>query len=118
MSHEELAEKVAHAIKAAEENSRSKRTDKGQSFLGRKKVCEQNRHHRPSGRAKRFQLSPKIACRDAALRIERLRARKTWLHEYEAARDEWITGQRGILFPIGTYKMRVVHYVRCGDRST
>lgn len=118
ISNEELAQKIAHAIKAAEDHSRHKRREKGQTFLGRKRVCEQSRHHRPSGRAPRFQLSPRHACRDLSLRIERLRARKAWLHDYEAARDLWFAGQRGILFPPGTYKMRVVHNALCRDVST
>ncbi len=117
-SDEELAVKIAAEVEATEDASRRIYDEGGRKFLGPKRIRKQRRHSRPSGKETKFQVSPRLACRDVSTRIERLSARKFWLHDYEAALEDWIAGAREILFPPGTYKMHVVHGARCREFVT
>ena len=61
---------------------------------------------------KRRNISPRIACKDPALLIARINADRLWLAQYEDARDRFNAGERDVVFPLGTNKMRVLHNVR------
>jgi hypothetical protein len=78
-------------------------------------VLDQPRHGRPRTREPRFGISPKVACRNKWLRIERLKASRQWLTAYCEALASWRAGDRRVVFPIGTYLMRVVHRALCAD---
>ena len=58
-------------------------------------------------------MSPKLACLNKWRRIERLQANKLWLSEYRAARTRRSDGDRDVVFPAGTYQLRVLHGVKC-----
>jgi putative transposase len=113
LSDDELAAVIAAAIEQREEHFRLERDRAGQRFLGRKRVLTQRRHECPSSREPRFGLSPKLACRNKWRRIERLAANKRWLALYNDARRRWAAGERDVVFPAGTYKMRVQHGAIC-----
>lgn len=120
LADDELAAVIAAAIEAREEmfrrkhDRKHKRTGRRSSaFLGRRAVLAQRRHDRPGTRESRFRMSPKVACRDKWRRIERIEANKAWLAEYNDARRSWAAGLRDVVFPAGTYKLRVQHGVYC-----
>ena len=115
LSDEELASVIHAAIEEREARFRAEHDAKGMPFLGRRKVLEQRRHGRPRTREPRFGISPKVACRNKWLRIERLQANKLWLATYCGALIRWRVGDREVVFPAGTYKMRVVHRARCAE---
>jgi putative transposase len=114
LSDDELEALIADAIHTREEKVRREYDAAGRKFLGRKAVLAQNRHAKPNKQLPRFNLSPKIACRDEERRIERLLEHKQWQVDYEAAREQWRAGDRAVIFPYGTYKMRVEHGACCG----
>ena len=115
LADDELAAKIASAIEEREETFRKQYDAEGRPFLGRREVLRQSRHARPKSREPRFGVSPKVACRNKWRRIERLRANKYWHHDYVASLADWRAGKRDVVFPAGTYKMRVVHNVRCAE---
>ena len=112
-SDEELAEMIQTAIERREKHFRQKARREGKSFLGRRRVLEQSRHTRPKKREPRFKISPCVACRNKWRRIECLQRNRAWSGEYAQALGAWRSGNRDVEFPHGTYKMRVLHGVRC-----
>lgn len=57
-------------------------------------------------------LTPRLAGRNRARRIEELTALKTFDVAYRAARERWCQGDRDVEFPPGTYWLRVFHGAR------
>jgi hypothetical protein len=113
LGDDELAAKIADAIREREETFRKQYDAEGRPFLGRRGVLGQSRYARPKSREPRFRISPKVACRNKWRRIERLRANKAWRHDYAVSLADWRAGKRDVVFPAGTYLMRVVHRVCC-----
>jgi hypothetical protein len=58
-------------------------------------------------------MNPRIAARDKWKRIEGILSVKTFLQEYRKARLERRAGNAHVLFPAGTYLLRVMHGVMC-----
>ncbi len=115
LDDDELATVIARAIETHEQSFRDKYDAEERPFLGRHRVLTQSRHDRPRNREPRFRVSPKVACRDKWRRIERLQRNKQWAHDYGVALDCWRAGEREVVFPAGTYRMRIVHNVRCDE---
>ena len=104
----ELAVMVNDAIKRREELAHAKWKDVPGAFPGRKSALLESR--RRKGRkpeAKRgAKRVPRIHCSDPERRTERLEGLRTWRRNYEMCRREFRTN-REVLFPMGTYKMKV-----------
>ena len=115
LSDDELGGLIDGAIDAREARFRRQHDAEGRSFLGRRGVLEQSRYDRPRTREPRFGISPRVACRNKWRRIERLRANRRWLDGYLTALARWREGDRAVVFPTGTYQMRVVHGVTCAS---
>ena len=115
LSDDELAAVIGAAIEEREAQARAQRDADGKPFLGRRAVLAQSRHGRPRTREPRFGTSPKVACRNKWRRIERLQANRQWQVDYQAALASWRAGERDVVFPAGTYKMRVLHGVQCAE---
>jgi putative transposase len=113
LSDDELAALIEAAIEQREECFRREHDEAGRPFLGRRAILAQSRHANPDTREPRFRMSPKIACRDKWLRIQRLAANRRWLAAYNEARKRWAAGERDVLFPAGTYQMSVYHGALC-----
>ena len=80
-SDEELAGMIQTAIERREEYFRQKARREGKSFLGRRRVLEQSRYASPKKREPRFQISPRVACRNRWRRIECLQRNRSWSNE-------------------------------------
>lgn len=113
LSDEEHAAMIETAIFEREEMFRNQYDAEGRAFLGPEAVLAQSRHGSPSTPYTRGTISPRVASGDKQRRIERLEADKRWLEAYNEALARWRAGDRDVVFPAGTYKMRVVHGVRC-----
>ena len=118
LSDDELAELLAAEIHGREQRFRDQYDAEGKSFLGRRAVLRQSRYGRPRTARPRFGMSPKVACRNRWRRVERLQQDAEWLRSYNNARDRWCAGDHSVLFPAGTYKMRVLYGVRCASPPT
>ena len=92
---------------------RAKRRRMGAGFLGRRRVLEQSPLSRPRRRATRRGLNPRLASRDKWRRIEALQRLKSFLVSYREAWRRFCDGERQVVFPYGTYAMRVRFGVRC-----
>ena len=58
-------------------------------------------------------IRPQVAAKSKWVRIERLRRNRLWLEAYEKAMRRFKAGERDVVFPYGTYKMRVYYGVLC-----
>jgi putative transposase len=70
----------------------------------------QTRRMRPEPRRA---LNPRVACRDKWKRIEALGRLVEFLRSYRHALQSWRSGDLAVVFPAGTYLMRVSHGVSC-----
>ena len=69
----------------------------------------QSRYAYPATSEKRFTRRPTIACRSKSARIERLRRDRDWLARYQAARERVRAGETNVVFPYGTWKVRIYY---------
>jgi REP element-mobilizing transposase RayT len=97
----ELAEREAKAVSAAT------------GFLGVARVLAQRPTAQPRNREPRGRLRPRVAARDKWKRIEALGRLVGFLTAYRSALRAWRDGQDDVLFPAGTYLMRVLHGATC-----
>ena len=93
-----------HERKAAEERQRT-----GRRIAGRKAILRQSPYSCPQRRG----LRPRVATRNKWRRIEALQRLKQWYREYRAALLAWRDGDRAVVFPFGTYGLRVRQGVAC-----
>jgi REP element-mobilizing transposase RayT len=85
----------------------------GGTFLGIAKVLAQRPTSRPRTAEPRRGLNPRVAARDKWKRIELLQDLVEFLRAYY---DAWLArraGRRRVIFPYGTYHLRVQHGVPC-----
>jgi REP element-mobilizing transposase RayT len=112
---EEFRQRVSAALEALEANHVKAITRGG--FLGVEKVLAQKPWTRPDRREARRKLNPRIAARDQWKRLEALSRLKEFLNSYRAAWAALRSGAREVLFPAGTYLLRVVHGVKCASTA-
>jgi REP element-mobilizing transposase RayT len=83
------------------------------AFLGVRGVLAQNPTSRPRRTEPRRGLSPRVACRDRWKRVEVLARLEQFVEAYRAAWKAWRADDPGVLFPAGTYQLRVFHGAPC-----
>ena len=112
----ELAQKrISDRVKDREHRAwqESKRT--GIHFVGRRRVLHQPHTKRARSYEAFGSLNPQFAAavhrRAATEAVKRLRAFNA---QYDRALAAWTSGKRTVLFPFGTWWMRVHHGARCG----
>jgi len=113
----ESAEAYRNALQAAlEDRERSvaaERKAKGLGFLGAKRVLGQKHTDVPGSEAPRRGLNPRVAARDRWRRIEALGRLVSFLDDYREALKKLRSGIRDVVFPTGTYQLRVSFGVAC-----
>jgi hypothetical protein len=116
-SSAEFRSLVAAEVENLEERHRRALASEGRRFLGVARVLAQDPFARPSGGEPRFQLEPRIAARDKWKRIEGISRLKSFLSEYRDAWRRWRSGEANVLFPAGTYLLRILHGVQCAGAA-
>jgi REP element-mobilizing transposase RayT len=97
----------------AEDRAAAELARDGRTFLGVYGVLSQQPHGRPATGEPRRALSPRVACRDKWGRIEALLRLADFVRAYREALEAWRSGVRDVLFPAGTWLMRVQHRAPC-----
>jgi REP element-mobilizing transposase RayT len=108
---------VAQALKALEETHQQQFASEGRRFLGVARVLAQNPFARPAAGEPRFELKPRLAARDKWRRIEGLQRLKSFVASYRQAWHERRRGVADVLFPAGTYLLRILHGVQCAGAA-
>jgi len=86
---------------------------RGKRFLGRLKVLTQSPFGSPDSKEKRRGLDPRVAAHDKWRRIETLQRLKAFLQEDRDAWRRFVAGETDVVFPYGTYLMRIRFGVLC-----
>ncbi|MFL5299034.1 MAG: transposase [Anaeromyxobacteraceae bacterium] len=109
---EQFRRAVVAAATAREEKARSHWGPRG-GFAGIRRILAQKPTTRPRGEERRRTLKPRVASRDRWKRTEVLGRLAEFLDSY---RNAWMARRDGtpdVVFPAGTYQLRVFHDVRC-----
>jgi putative transposase len=127
-SHAELALTVPEGFSSAQEFQRLVGAALGEleeavrreapitgGFLGRSRVLAQQATSRPPQREPRRGLSPRLAARDKWKRIEALSRLVEFVRAYRAAWAARRSGIADVVFPAGTYLLRIEHGVCCAS---
>jgi REP element-mobilizing transposase RayT len=113
----EFRSQLADALRDLEEKHQRELAAAGGRFLGVARVLAQDPLASPASGEPRFELKPRIAGRDKWKRIEGIFRLKSFLREY---RQAWIARRAGaanVLFPAGTYLLRILHGVQCAGAA-
>jgi REP element-mobilizing transposase RayT len=107
LSQRQYENKVAEAVKEEEAKLRREAKAEGQSFLGERRVLAQGVTDTPASREPRRQLNPRVASRNKWRRVEALQRFKEFIDAYREAYHRWRQGVRRVVFPAGTYGLRL-----------
>jgi putative transposase len=114
-SLEGFRSQVKSAVVEQEEQAARKVAAKGRGFIGVRRVLAQSPFSRPTGNEVHRELSPRVAGRDRWKRIEAIGRLKEFLRDHREAWREFASGVRDVVFPHGTYWMRVMYAVPCAS---
>ncbi len=112
-SVEAFRAKVIARVEELERAAAAEREAKGVRALGARGVRKQKHTERPTTCEPRRVLDPRVAARDTGKRIKLLEKLATFLDDYRDAWEKFCKGNRKVLFPRGTYLMRVRFGVAC-----
>ncbi|MCP4679600.1 MAG: hypothetical protein GY854_29730 [Deltaproteobacteria bacterium] len=113
MSDEEYEQFIFAKLAEQESKIHTEMESMGQSFLGIRAVMKQRPYSSPRTREKRFGINPNIAAKNKWLRMEAIGRHKEFLFEYRQALKRWKEGDRDVIFPAGTYALRIYAGVKC-----
>ncbi len=85
----------------------------GRKFMGARRVLAQRHTDNPASGEPRRELNPRVAARDKWKRVEALGRLKAFLRDYREALAKLRQGVAGVVFPPGTYRLRVLLGVPC-----
>jgi putative transposase len=105
--------RVKSRVEAVEEEARVKRA--GEPVLDVAGVLGQAHTSSPTTPAERSKLRPTLACKDRTTRIAKLEELQSFRFKYRSARIAFAKGDRSVVFPEGTYRLRLVMGVCCPD---
>ncbi len=111
-SAEQFRVELGEALEAGEAAARKHWHARG-GFLGVSRVLAQKPSARPAEGEPRRRVNPRIAARDKWKRIEAVARLVEFLRAYRAAWSERRRGAGGVIFPHGTYLLRVLHGAPC-----
>ena len=111
----EAQRRIDEAVADRESAERERVLREGGRFLGPDAVKRQDPFASPTTREPRRRLSPRVASRNKWRRIETLTRCAEFARAYRDALASWCAKQRSVIFPVGTYLMRLRHQVRCAE---
>jgi len=106
-------EQIADLVKNEETKIQAEMAKLGRSFMGKAGVLRQKVTDTPYTKEPRRRLNPNVACKSKWHRIEALSRLKSFISEYKEALIEWRRGNREVVFPAGTYALRIHAGVMC-----
>jgi putative transposase len=109
----EFRSALIDALEARESSARQMLADDAREVVARTPVRSPNAVAKPGSVERRRQLSPRIAARDRWKRIEVLTRLVEFLRSYRDALRARRAGVANVVFPAGTYLLRIAHGVPC-----
>ena len=109
----EYRELVTEKCEVREKAIQDRFRREGRKFLGVLKVRTQNPEARPASHEETRGMNPRIACKRKWPRIEAIAENERFQKEYRSALERHRNGEKDVVFPEGTWWMRVFFKVRC-----
>jgi hypothetical protein len=113
LSLSELGRKLERAIERHVRDAHERLQNRGKSFLGAKAVLRQAFRATPTTSELRRNPHPRIAARRTPERVHALRQLVAFVKRYRDAWHAWRAGRRDVIFPAGTYALRIYARVAC-----
>jgi putative transposase len=104
---------VTGALELREQTASVEMAAKRRGFLGVQRVLAQRPFTSPRSPEPLRALNPRVASKDSPVRIQALAQLVDFLRAYRAAFIAWRAHATDVLFPAGTYLMRVSHRASC-----
>ncbi len=113
LSHAQWSAKLRAAVQEVEATAAAQRAAKGTAIVGRRAVLRTSPFDKPATHAPRRNLRPLFASRNATHRRDAIARRKVFIARYRTALAKLRDGIRDVVFPAGTYQLRVRGLVCC-----
>ncbi|MBS2012455.1 MAG: hypothetical protein JST00_06195 [Deltaproteobacteria bacterium] len=107
LTPEEWRKLVGEALAASERRAAEERRKTGTRVRGRKAILAAKHTDTPSTVAPRRELRPHVACKSKERRALELAALSAFRAAYRSAFKHWISKVEGVIFPAGTYRLRL-----------
>jgi hypothetical protein len=117
LSDVQLAEQLNDAVATLVRRARDDMRLRGLSFVGREAVLRQPFFSAPKTEAPRRNPNPRVAAKSLPARVTALRRLLDFIAQYRAAWLRWREGDRTVVFPNGTYALRIRAGVTCATPS-
>jgi putative transposase len=108
VSQRTWADYLSDRLAAIENQTRTERLASGQRLMGRKAVLRTSAFDSPTTPAPRRTLRPAIACKAIPIRTGAIQALKAFRRAYAVAREKLAQKIADVIFPYGTYRMRLL----------
>jgi putative transposase len=106
LSDDEWVAQLKHAVRVEEERARDARRRRGHGVVGRQEIFRTDPTDNPDTPRRTTGLRPHIACRNPLRRAYELLKLLAFRAVREAALVRTLAGERDVLFPFGTYRIR------------
>ncbi len=114
-SAEAFREQVIARVNELEQQAAADREANHVDVLGPRRILNQSHSGRPVTGEPRRGLNPRVAAKDKWKRIEALGQLVSFIESYRRALSKFRRGKRKVVFPHGTYLMRVRFGVACAS---
>lgn len=101
-----VARQVRHRLAAIYDQ---RALDGKSGFIGPRNIANQNPEAQPTKPEPKAQQTPSLACKNRARRLKIIDGLKTFHSSHRLSLESWRQGDREVVFPAGTYKMRHLH---------
>jgi hypothetical protein len=115
MSPAAIAKDVEDRVRLREQELRAVAKAAGRSFMGRAAVLAMSPFDRPKTPEPRRRLSPRVAAAEPQVRVAAIKRIAQFVQQYRQALARWLQGVRDVLFPFGTYLLRLRSAVHCAE---
>jgi len=112
-SVEEFCADLRARVEEDQREIRERCNRQGKGFLSKKKILKQSPYDFPTGPDERSGFNPRVAAQDKGKRMEAIERNRAFIEAYRVALAEYRDGNHYVVFPRGTWKMRVELDVRC-----
>ena len=106
---------LEQCVRHEEQTIQEERKTEGKKFLGAERVLQQSPDTIPKTERRSGEINPRVASRDKWSRMEWIERTKAFLAAYREALKQFAKGIRDVVFPAGTYWMRIQYQVCCAD---
>ncbi len=110
---EAFVERLRERLQDGEDQASARLAAEGRTLFSAPAVLAQDPAAGPASHEPRRRLDPRVATRNVERRVAALLRLRDFARSYREALDAWTEGARDVLFPHGTWLMRVLHAVPC-----